>query len=238
MVDGINGNQPSFNVLKIQGGTVAKDERTTNIAQSVKSDILKETSKGLQDATSKLMDLWLEDTTDQKLNAVLTILQDELPSDVFSQFNDSYLQPSVNVMSKISAGSKVAEQFDYSVSVKSAENLKKAGIHFHNSKHGGVLDVTFASNAMIKDKSDGESVEGSRWTYIFDGSEEGVEISEQEDGSFELKITYPKVANKQPDVYTITVPDSTSINPSSSSYTPGTRYAVVSKNEINYTLSK
>jgi hypothetical protein len=237
MLDGIQGSQPNLNVLKIQGGTVAKDEKATNIAESVKSDILKGTRHGLQDAASKLMDLWLEDTTDQKLNAVLTILQDELPSDAFNQFKDSYLQPSINVMSKISGGSKVSERFDYSVSVKSAQNLKKAGIDFHNSKHEGVLDVTFAPNTVIKEP-DGMSVEGRRWTYIFDGSEKGVEISEQDDGSFELKITYPEDANKKPDVCIITVPDSTSINPGSSGYTPGTRYAVVSKNEINYALSK
>jgi len=229
MVEAVGGNQPNYNVIQVKGCTVARDEGTISIAQSVKADILKGTSQGLQDATSKLMDLWLE-SADNKINAVLTILKDELPSETFRQFNDSYLQPSVNVMSKISGGSKVAEQFDYSVSVKSTENLKNAGIRFFSGR--GTLEVNFASNVRIMDASDGHISTGDRWAYIFDGSEKGVEIKEQPDGTFALKITYPE--SQMVDLYIITVPNQEPA-PANGGYTPGTRYAVVTKDEIDYT---
>ncbi|MDR2431738.1 MAG: hypothetical protein LBD99_05755, partial [Candidatus Margulisbacteria bacterium] len=198
----------------------AKDEKVTNIAQSVKLDILRGTSQGLQDATSKLMDLWLEDPTGQKLKAVLTVLQDELPADAFNQFKDSYLQPAIDVMSKIDGGSKVAEKYDYFVSVKSPENLAKLGMKFNISS--GELTLVFADGI----KMDNESLDGK--TLVFDKNTQGIEIFELAEGSFMLCVNN-KDGKKEG--YYLTSPVY------NSSYTPGSRYAVVSKNEINYTLS-
>ena len=228
MVEGITGNQPSFTTMKIQGGTVAKDEGTISIANSIKADILKGTSQGLQDAASKIMDLWLENA-DNKINAVLTVLQDELPAETFRQFNDQYVQPSINVMSKISGGSKVAEQFDYSVSVKSAQNLSNLGVKFSESR--GTLGVSFAAGVQIE--FDGETFGSEGVRLAFDNNTKGIAIVETDSG-FELRI---ENLDGSIDIATLTTP-SPKAPIESSGYTPGTRYAVVSKDEINYILSK
>ncbi|MDR2338235.1 MAG: hypothetical protein LBE20_06305 [Deltaproteobacteria bacterium] len=230
-----NKNVPTN--IKIDASTVAYKEKITDFVLSLKADILKGTNQSLQNATSKFMDLWLEDQTDKRFNLARNILAEELSEseNVLKKFNRDYLEPSIKIMGQIIGGSKVAEQFDYSVSASSVEALKSAGFKFSINERGQLL-AEIAPNVKIT-SADGREILGSKFSYKFDGTEKGVEITEKPDGSFEFKVSYQDKRTPA-DVYSVEVDNKVSMPQTDPLYTPGSKYAVVNKDEINYKLSK
>jgi hypothetical protein len=222
--------------INIKAATVANDEKITDFVLSLKADILKGTNQSLQNATSRFMDLWLEDKTDKKFNLAREVLAAELSEKDLEKFNRNYLEPSVKIMEQINGGSKVAEQFDYSVSASSLEALKSAGFKFSKNERGE-LQAEIAPNAKITSLADGREISGSKFIYKFDGSEKGVEITEKPNGSFEFKVSYQDKRTPA-DVYSIKVGNQVFLPVEDNVYTPGSKYAVVNKDEINYKLSK
>lgn len=217
----------------VPGGTDRIKEDSFKIAKEVNTiltDDKKPKEKRMEEACSKLMDLWLEDPTDKKLNTIKAYLAEKLPEDTWNDFNSSYLQPSIKVMSKISGGSTVAEKCDYEVQASSAEKLQQLGVKFVPSEK----DILMSFKPGTKVKLDGQDYadDTQRLVFKLDENTKGVKLVETEKG-FEIQI----INKSGPEnILEITIPktDRPVDDSPKGGYTPGTRYAVINKDEVKY----
>jgi len=216
--------------IKVPGKTTIKNEEVDKIKNDV-LNILRNTdkpeNKNMEDACSKLMDLWLEDPTDKALNSIMASLNNEIGgTELFDKFKSSYFEPSIKVMSCISGGSKVAEKYDYNVEVNSAANLKQIGLRFSVDQDGDI-QLHFAPG--LKGIVDGKEVDLNTQAISLDDKTKGVSVVETKTG-FQIQIDNTDSAS---DILELSVPQQVSTD-KLASYKKGTRYAVISKHEICY----
>lgn len=244
-IEGIGG---SYHNVRVPGKTDMSAKESFEIAKSV-ADILTDDKKPkkarMEEACSKLIDLWLENSAYKSfgeskaarmLRTIKASLQEKLPEDVWNEFNDTYLEPSIRVMSEIRGGYVIADKFDFEAQVASADKLQDLGVNFFISKTNTV-NVSFYPGVKVKyGNKEFAPNEHGQVVLKFDPNVKEVKIVEKEkgfemrfinnDGSEDvLEITKPE--RQEPD----TEPKST---PKPSGYTPGTRYAVVNKDEVKY----
>ncbi len=243
----VGSNKPITSGIQIKGKTNRLDEDTEAIKNEVSAS-LNNTSKPenerMEEACSTLMDLWLEDNTDAKLNQIMSSLYGEMPgSEILDKFTNKYLKPSVEIMSCISGGSKVADKYDYTVEVNSAANLKNLGLKF--SLEGGNIYINFAPGVTATTPY-GHTIDlGTAKLSLpndLDGvNTTGVKLAETEEG-FQMTIDTINILDNTTHqrIYNLsTVPNfisSAGVNSPQvdKPYTKGTRYAVISKDDIFY----
>lgn len=216
---------------RIPGKTNIKVDDSFKIAEEVNTiltDDKKPKEKRMEEACSKLMDLWLEDKTDKKLNTIAAYLAEKLPEDTWNEFKDSYIKPSIKVMSKITGGSIVAEKYDYEVQVNSAEKLQRLGIKFEPLDE---QNIQMSFKPGVKVRFGNKEYTGDE-AFKIDSNTKAVKLVETEKG-FEVQLINKDGSE---DILEITIPKTSRSDDDSpkGGYTPGTRYAVINKNEVKY----
>lgn len=220
------GTPPKVGPVTVPGGTRLAEEKSTGLAERVIALV-----KGgkMEEACSLLIDLWLEDSTDKKLNLVLGLLEEGAGEDLARKLRTQYLDPSIAVMTQIRRSSVVAERYDYEVAVRSSERLALFGLSFSPGE-GKTIRVDFRPSVTAT--VNGRPLAGTDGLSLDDRTAK-VRIVET-DAGFELHAINRDGSR---DVATFQVPKEVPGQPPArsrppSSYTPGTRYAVICREDL------
>jgi hypothetical protein len=187
--------------------------------------------KRLEAACTKIMDLYLEGKRD-KYNAVLAKVSNALDGSTWDKLYDNYLSPSNKMLDCIGGAGLVAEKFDLSVAAQSVSNLNRLGMRV-SENDDGTLSLSFGSN--VRGDLGGREIDFGGQKLRLDDNTKGVELREN-NGGFDLVIHNivgepDRLGLKLPQTGLTERPE---FIPGKPNYTPGTRYAVVSRDDIDY----